>query len=95
MDTIEADELLQQQLQKLRAVPYSELKRLVEERIIQVPEVKGPSGVTYYLEIQAFWDDRQQRNIRVVASIDDGGKWAWHPHTGSFIKALDETFVGE
>ena len=95
MDIAEADNLLGQQLSKLRALPYSELKRLVEGRSIQTPEAKGTSGIPYYMEVQAFWDNRRDGNIRVIVSIDDGGKSASHPRSRDFIKAPDESFVDE
>jgi hypothetical protein len=42
-----------------------------------------------------LWDDRAGGNIRVIASIDDGGLHAFAPLTDSFIKAPDGSFVGE
>jgi len=95
VDIGEASRVLDQHLRELRAHPYSELKRLVERRIIQAPEIQGPSGTPYYLEVQAFWDDRAQGNIRIMVSIDDGGRSASRPLTRGFIKAPDESFIGE
>jgi hypothetical protein len=70
MDIGEANKVLDGHVGKLRAHPYSELKRLVERRIIQAPEIQGPSGG----RVQAFWDDQPQGNVRIMVSIDDGGK---------------------
>ena len=95
MDIGEANIVLDQHLRELRAHSYSELKRLVERRIIQAPEIRGSSGTTYYLEVQAFWDDRPQGNVRIVVSIDDGRRSALRPLTRGFIKAPDESFIGE
>lgn len=47
------------------------------------------------VEIEAFWDDKQGGDIRVVFSIDDGGWRACFPVTDSFIMASNDTFVGE
>jgi hypothetical protein len=36
-----------------------------------VPEV-GPSGVTYYVELTAHWDDESRHVLRLTACADDG-----------------------
>jgi hypothetical protein len=54
-----------------------------------------PSGAWYQIEVEAFWDGRRDKNLRVLASIDDGGWSAIHPITDSFIIAPGGTFVGE
>ena len=33
----------------------------------------SPSGVTHHVELHGFWNDEEHRDLRVVASIDDGG----------------------
>lgn len=58
-------------------------------------EVTGPSGVVYQVEVEAFWDDRKRRDLRVLASIDDGGWRAFSPLCDDFIIATDGSFVGE
>jgi hypothetical protein len=37
------------------------------------------------LEIQCFWDDRADGDIRVMGSIDDGGWRAFVPITDGFM----------
>jgi hypothetical protein len=95
MNMEEASKILDQQISAMRGVPYSELRCLVEKRVIQTPVISGPSGVKYYLEIEAFWDNHPGGNIRLIVSIDDGGMRAYHPLTQAFIKAPDNSFVGE
>ncbi len=95
MDVTEAGGILEQQIGSLRERPYSELKQLVEARVIQTLEIVGASGTRYNVEAQAFWDSKKRDNIRVLASIDDGGTRAFHPVTCDFIKAPDGSFVGE
>jgi hypothetical protein len=92
VNTAEARQLLAAKLAELRRRSYSDLLRLMEPEGL---EVAGPSGVTYQLEVEAFWDDEPQRNLRVLASIDDGGWRAFHPLTDDFIVAPDGSFVGE
>lgn len=36
-------------------------------------ELQSPSGTTYQLEVQVFWDGRREEDLRVMVSIDDGG----------------------
>jgi hypothetical protein len=95
MDVTEAGGILEQQIGSLRERPYSEVKQLVEARVIQTLEIVGASGTRYNVEAQALWDSKKRDNIRVLASIDDGGTWAFHPVTCDFIKAPDGSFVGE
>ncbi len=95
MDVTEAGGILEQQIGSLRERPYSELKQLVEARVIQTLEIVGASGTRYSVEAQALWDSKKRDNIRVLASIDDGGTRAFHPVTCDFIKAPDGSFVGE
>jgi len=95
MDVTEAGGILEQQIGSLRERPYSELKQLVEARVIQTLEIVGASGTRYNVEAQALWDSKKRNNIRVLASIDDGGTRAFHPVTCDFIKAPDGSFVGE
>jgi hypothetical protein len=88
----EARQLLAAKIAELRRHSYSDLLRFMEPEGL---EVAGPSGATYQLEVEAFWDDEPQRNLRVLASIDDGGWRAFIPLTDDFIIAPDGSFVGE
>jgi hypothetical protein len=95
MDSVEAARILEEGVKELREIPYSELRRLVNDREVQTAEIAGASSSQYYLEVQAFWDDFSERKVRVIAAIDDGGIRALRPLTRSFIKAPDGSFVGE
>lgn len=92
VDRQEASELLEKTLEELRAQTYGELLRYQEPATL---ETVGKSGTTYQLEIQAHWDDKKEKTLRVLVSIDDGGWRALHPLTGDFILSPDGTFVGE
>lgn len=54
MDVTEAGGILDRQIGSLREKPYSELKQLVEGRLIQILEMAGASGNRYCVEAQAF-----------------------------------------
>ena len=40
--------------------------------------------MAYHVELEGFWDDDEHDDLRVVASIDDGGLRAFLPFTDSF-----------
>ncbi len=48
-------------------------------------EVKGESGAEYQVEIQAWWDDKKDEDIRVSFNIDDGRLSAYMPLSDDFI----------
>ena len=95
MNLDEANQLLSEQVQRLRQLSYPELTHFIEEDNNQVLEIQGPSGTRYCCEIDFCWDGKPLGNVRVIAGIDDGGLRAFYPLTQSFIKAADESFVGE
>jgi len=93
MDTVAAQKLLEEWLTKLRAMPYRELAAGVGS--VTTDEVVRDSQRSWQLEIQVFWDDEPNGNVRVMASVDDGGLRAFVPLTDGFIKAPSGEFVGE
>jgi hypothetical protein len=95
MNKEEARSILSEHLTGYRSRSYAELASWVSERRNDTPEVVAPSGTRHYIEIQFFWDDRPNGNVRVVGSIDDGGLRAFLPMTDSFILNPEGRFVGE
>ena len=93
MDTQEAKSLLTEELAKYRARSYADLVAIIGEA--ERAQVTGPSGKWYQVEVNALWDARVGGDVRVVASIDDGGLRAIVPLSDDFIKATDGTFIGE
>ena len=93
MDKKEAQLKLGEVLRTYRAREYSDLRDLIGSP--NTFEVKGVSGVRYQLEVQAFWDDKPDNNIRIMVSIDDGGLRAFYPITEDFIMSPSGAFVGE
>ena len=94
MNRQEAESIVAEQLKSYREKPYSELVKLMGQKPSTF-EIRGPSGVLYQLEIQAFWDDQPNGNVRIMASIDDGGLRAFSPINDDFIKSPAGKFVGE
>ncbi len=93
MDTVAAQRVLNEWLAKLRATSYQELASRVD--LITTDEVARDSERSWQLEIQVLWDDEPNGNVRVMASIDDGGLRAFVPLTESFIKSPSGEFIGE
>ncbi len=93
MNEIEAKSILGQELSRYRRHSYSELLSLVDRS--ETFERASPSGVTYQIEMQVFFDDQSQRTLRVIGAIDDGGWRALKPMCDDFIIARDGSFVGE
>jgi hypothetical protein len=93
MNEIEAESILGQELSRYRRRSYSELLSEVGRR--ETFERASPSGVTYQIEVQVFFDDESRRTLRVMGAIDNGGWRALSPLCDDFIMALDGLFVGE
>ena len=73
MNKKEAKEILIKVLNELQTRSIADLLVYIES-----PEVilrDGVSGVSYQIEVEAFWEDPRESggDLRVVASIDDGG----------------------
>jgi hypothetical protein len=96
MDKREARSILEWRIAELRRESYASL---VAKWLRQpdAEQISGESGVGYQVEIEAIWDDPREEggNLRVLASIDDGGWRAMLPLTDDFIIAPDGSFIGE
>ena len=93
MNKEEARKIQNKEICSLRTKSYEELKRILEDSIKK--DIKGESGKVYQVEIQAFWDDKEDEDLRVSVLIDDGGWRAFFPLCEDFIIAPDGSFVGE
>jgi hypothetical protein len=71
MDKTEARQLLTAFLEELQQQSYQELQAYLSHPVcIERP---GPSGAIYQIEYQAVWDSHPGGDLRLIASIDDGG----------------------
>ena len=93
MNIGEARRVLSEQLAKLRTLPYRDLMARVDS--VFTEEIARDSERSWQLEFEVVWDDEPHGNIRVIATIDDGGLRAFVPLTDSFIKAPSGEFVDE
>jgi len=96
MNKKEALEILNIEMTRFRAMDYGELTDLIDSSLNY--EKETPRGVLYQLEVQAYWDNPREPggNIRLIASIDDGGfPYSFFPISSDFIKDPAGNFVGE
>ncbi len=89
----EAKQIISVELEQYKAKPHSELAQMIDEEPITGVR-SSPSGKNCQIEIQAFWDDSPDGNIRVMGSIDDGGWKSFVPLNDSFIKTPLNEFIG-
>lgn len=94
MNKKEAKELLLNELSKFRKLDYSELKQHIDAEPY-TSDSKLENGNWYQFEVQVFWDDKPEDDIRVIGSVDDGGWRAFVPMTESYILAPSGKFVDE
>jgi hypothetical protein len=98
VDELEANDVAEARLSKLRSLSYADLLRryLLDEGNEPVwEEVEGLSGTRYNLKLFALWDG-DPPNLRVWVNADDGSREGFRrPVSTTFIVAPDGTFVGE
>jgi hypothetical protein len=84
MNMVEARSLLEEFLDDLKSRSREELLGLISNPACL--EKTGPSGKIYQLEHQAVWDKDPGGDLRIIASIDDGGFLsAMMPLTSGFV----------
>ncbi len=93
MNKKEAKEVLSKLLSDYQAKSYNELQLLLNSQ--NTIEVKTDAGVKYQIEFQAVWDNKENGNLRIMGSIDDGGLRSLMPLTDDFIISPSGEFLGE
>jgi hypothetical protein len=94
MDIEEAKQILSNKLSEYRKLGYKQLQSKIDQRSDRF-EVAGSSRVIYQIVIRVVWDDKQDQEVRVLGSIDDGEWRSNFPLGDDFIVAPDGGFVGE
>ena len=91
-------QLVDGEVARLRFLAFDQLLRFMKPLHTTVHSDKGDE---YDLEVQSFWDDRDEQNLRVVVSAFRRGRdrKRWMPQradaVASFIVASDGRFIGE
>ena len=84
MDKVEARGLLEEFVDELKTRSREELLGLISNPVCL--EKTGKSGTVYQIEYEALWDAEPGRDLRIIASIDDGGFLsALKPLTADFL----------
>ena len=91
MNNIEAKLFLARELAKYAELPYDKLVASINHA--EVINVRGESGVFYQIELSVCWDSKPDGDLRIMASIDDGGWHAFLPLTDSLIMKPDGTLL--
>jgi hypothetical protein len=95
--TVEAENVFAEQVARWRGEPWASLRERLKKPVAY--EIAGPSGTRYQFEVLVFWDrSRREGNLRVIITGDDGEGWKIRGRSmrvDDFIKAPDETFIGE
>ena len=91
MDRAEAKSIVAKELTEIAARPYDDLVLLIDNP--DVKRIGGDSGANYQIEFNVFWDSKPIANLRIMASIDDGGWRAILPLTESLIMKPDGTLL--
>jgi hypothetical protein len=91
MDKVEARRLLEEFVADLKDRPREELLGLLGNPVCL--EKIGKNGTVYQIEYLAVWDTDAGKDLRIIASIDDGGFLsALIPLTSGFlVSPLEET----
>ena len=92
MDKVEARGLLEEFLDDLKIRPRQELLGLIANPVCI--EKTGKSGTVYQIEYEAVWDSEPGGDLRIIASIDDGGfRSALKPLTADFLVSFQGMVV--
>lgn len=88
----EAKWLLAKELAKYAALPYGKLIASFDHQPAVI-NVMGESGALYQIEVSVCWDSKAAGDVRIMASIDDGGWRSVFPLTDSVIMKPDGTLL--
>jgi hypothetical protein len=82
-DKDEALSILNRELSACETWSREELVRQLGHA--QVKHVIGPSGTRYNVEREIHWDEKENGNLRITISVDDGGLRTFLPVTRSIL----------
>jgi len=80
--------ILEPELERFFRKPWADLKPLIEKEPY-TDEIKGKDDIGYQIEIQCFWDDKPDQDIRIIGAVDDGGIRAHFPATRDRLKRAE------
>ncbi len=83
MNKEEAKQVLEAELNIYRGMSFAQLTANLGNQGCW--EATAASGAVYQIEIDVHWDGKDNSNLRVIGSIDNGGLSALMPLTSSFV----------
>lgn len=92
-DSERARELLAPYVIKYRALSYGDLRKKLVSHEVDTWEIVEENGAMYQFEVECFWDDEPEGDIRVIAAVfgDPRGPSV----VEDFILSPSGTFIGE
>lgn len=95
MDEVEAKKELERIIKEYRSKEYGFWKSLMDRKEQITFDFTNENGTWYQVEIDAVYDSKPDRTIRVVFMIDDGSRRAWSPLSSCFIINPQNEYIGE
>lgn len=93
MDKIEAEQLAEMELESYRSLKYEAIATKLGTQ--DCFERETEDGNKYSVEVDFFYDDAEEGNIRVIAMISNSLWTSISPFSSDFIVAPDGSFIGE
>ncbi len=94
MNKKEATKIIEEELSNYKSKSYSELREMIGEQPV-TKDINSQTGTKYQTEIIAYWDYKQEGDIRVLGAIDDMGLRAYSPLVSSFIMSPEGRLIDE
>lgn len=92
MSRRKAKEIIKHQLKELEGKSYTELKKYIGQYFIKKFEITD-NRKGYWGDIQVFWDDKENENIRVMGCISYSFFTSFLPVCDSFIITPENKFL--
>src|SRR5262249_312808 len=92
MSREERIQVANQALSEPRKPSYSECRAMTKSALNRSAEREGKE---FQVEIQALWDDKQCRNVRILIAVSEPGISDFFPRNGCLHYSRDGCFVGE
>jgi hypothetical protein len=89
----EAIKILEEKLNEYRQLSYSELVKKIGEA--ETFEGKSAKGEDYQIEMDFFYDGREETDLRVLGMISYSDRTSYSPVCSDFIISPEGKFIGE
>jgi hypothetical protein len=95
----EVDKMFKEKLDEYRKLPFEELEKWADSKNVITSEATI-AGKDYQMDIDARWDDKSKKTIRVTGFITSNRPRHWwqsfmNKESYGFIKDSNGNFIGE